>query len=205
MITKRFKPLDGEHITAVAPPVSADVFDTWRRRLRLFSGRALTASALRQEQAVRAGSLTTAGQLVSAGVVDGLQITPSVEAGSIMLEFTSGLGLTRTGEVVTIPSGFKVGLEKIPGFIAPPQRPNARNQFGLLVLEPVELRLAGEADPGDQCDFDPTTDAFVDWQQIDGCQLRFIPWPVAELGAIPPNADMRNAAAWTIFRKEEEF
>jgi hypothetical protein len=201
MIQRRFRPLAGESIVGLTPPSPGDLSPFWRRRLRLFSGRALTASALRQEQTVRAGLLSTSAQLLSAGVIEGLQIIASSENNTAFLNLSPGLGLTATGEPITVPTAMRVPLRAINNSTA--------NLLGILVLEPVELRIPGELDPiqndlGDQCEYDPATDAFVDWRLVDGCQLRYVPWPIAELGTLP-SSNIRNVAAQRIFRAEEKL
>ncbi len=197
MIQRRFKPLPGESILATSPSLPGDASSSWRRRLRLFSGRALTAGALRQEQSTRAGLLSSAAQLLSPGVVDGLQLTASPDPAVILL--APGFGLTATGEPVTVPTSARIPLNAL--------RPNPANLFGILVLEPVELRLPGESDPlqndlGDQCEYDPATDSFLDWRLIDSALLRYVPWPTAELGPVP-TVNPRNTAAWRIFALEQ--
>lgn len=66
-------PLPGERVVDVVPTIRPNVEPFWHRRLNLFTGRSLSGNALTAEQAGRAGSLATRGQMVSPGVVKGLQ------------------------------------------------------------------------------------------------------------------------------------
>jgi hypothetical protein len=67
--------LPGEHIVAVHPVMSPDAEAHWHRRLNLYTGRALSDIALTAEQEGRAGRLATSGQMLSPGVVSGLEVT----------------------------------------------------------------------------------------------------------------------------------
>src|SRR5919199_5715483 len=67
-------PLDGEHLAAIYPSSEEAMATTWRRRLNLFTGRSLTAPALAVEQIGRAGRFAVRGQMLSPGVVSGLEI-----------------------------------------------------------------------------------------------------------------------------------
>jgi hypothetical protein len=68
------RPVPGEHVLAVSPELSLTAVGHWRRRLALFTGRALTQGALQAEQGHRAGMLALRGQSISAGVVNGLEV-----------------------------------------------------------------------------------------------------------------------------------
>ena len=48
-------PLDGEQVVGVHPDLKSFTDQDWRRRLNNFSGRTLTHTALRTEQAGRSG------------------------------------------------------------------------------------------------------------------------------------------------------
>ena len=65
-------PFPGEDLLGVEPQFQQQVDPGWRHRLALFTGRALSDTALDGEQAYRAGLLATLGQAVSPGVVKGL-------------------------------------------------------------------------------------------------------------------------------------
>jgi hypothetical protein len=64
----------GEQVLAVVPEFNSNK-DGWNKRLNLFSGRSLSDLALQAEQNNRSGHLALLGQLRSAGVVCGLQVT----------------------------------------------------------------------------------------------------------------------------------
>src|SRR5262249_31589622 len=67
--------LPGEHVVSVHPVMSPDAKSHWHRRLNLYTGRALSDIALTSEQQGRAGRLATSGQMLSPGVVSGLEVT----------------------------------------------------------------------------------------------------------------------------------
>src|ERR1700761_1113874 len=72
-VTPIVRPLSGERMLGVDPRIARFVDSDWHRRLHLFTGRALTDVALIAEQTGRAGRLATRGQMVSPGVVSGLE------------------------------------------------------------------------------------------------------------------------------------
>ncbi len=203
MIVRRFYPLQGERVAKVAPAIERDVEGTWKRRLRLFSGRTLSGAALTLEQNARAGLAASLNQFLSWGIVEGLEASlhPETENGAVRhyVEVNSGMGIAPGGEEIVLPEPLQVELKSIPGL------GTAGAKFGFLVLEPVEARLLGEAYATDQCDYDESKDAFSDWQLIDGCRLKFLEWAPDELGPVPAGPAARNRAAYTIFAKHSAF
>src|SRR5206468_4980404 len=67
-------PLPGEQVVGLDPPLAPEVDSGWRRRLNLMPGRALDDHALTAEQDVRAGRLATEGQMLSPGIIAGLDV-----------------------------------------------------------------------------------------------------------------------------------
>ena len=60
-------PAGGESLVGIEPQLLQQLPDSgWRRRLNLFTGRALSVSALDNEQLYRSGLLSTLGQAPSA-------------------------------------------------------------------------------------------------------------------------------------------
>ncbi len=118
-------PVDGEHVAAVYPRSAEDLAVTWHRRLNLFTGRALTAPALALEQAGRAGRFAVRGQVLSPGIVQGLEAalesattTESVgETTNVVtrqyVNISRGLGLAASGEDVTVPMPLHVNIGDI--------------------------------------------------------------------------------------------
>src|SRR5688572_27720973 len=85
---------------------AAVIQDRRRRRPRYFDGRFLTARDLTREQQytlLRQADLT---QLSGAGVVHGLDVT--TDATGTQLRVTSGLGVTASGESVTVRTAISV-------------------------------------------------------------------------------------------------
>ena len=59
-------PFPGERVAGVQPDLTPQVDGHWNVRLNLYTGRALSHTALEHEQRGRAGLLATRGQMVSA-------------------------------------------------------------------------------------------------------------------------------------------
>lgn len=113
--------LPDEHVMQVYPELRPFVDETWRRRLNLYTGRSLSAEALQQEQTVRIGHLAHRGQLLSPGVVTGLEVTLGNSLPSHPLESTlhlsAGLGLTAQGEDVVLPTPRVIHLGDLPLYV----------------------------------------------------------------------------------------
>lgn len=119
-VTRTIKPLSGERIIGVRPTMKPETEAGWQRRLHLFTGRSLSDKALTTEQNSRAGRLATCGQLLSPGVVRGLEI--DIETVTIprrgdvkaqtqhYLRIAPGFGLTANGEDVVLPSELRVDV-----------------------------------------------------------------------------------------------
>ena len=158
-------PLDGEHVAAVYPRSAEDLAVAWHRRLNLFTGRALTAPALGIEQAGRAGTFTLRGQMRSPGVVQGLEAvidstTTTERVGETdrtitqyYLNISRGLGLSVSGEDVSVPMPIRVNIGDIEvvapaslvidGAPAPPPPSDAPDTAPL--LDPPEVRRVWES------------------------------------------------------------
>jgi hypothetical protein len=114
-------PVAGEQALATVPAISPLARGGWRRRLNLFTGRALSDTALRAEQDHRGGHLATLGQTFSHGVVHGLEVdrevggTPGAPVYS--LHVGPGLGLTAAGEDVFVPRALRVPLDHLWAYL----------------------------------------------------------------------------------------
>jgi hypothetical protein len=161
-------PLDGEGVIAVDPPLKPNFEADWRRRLNLYNGRSLSDTALTLEQDGRAGRLATRGQMVSAGVVSGLEIdvervahTPTPDDPRTEIFFykiNAGFGLAATGEDVILPRKLQVDSDatrvyatttllagEAPGVITPHEAPPARRALEARTLGPRLGDLSAEA------------------------------------------------------------
>ncbi len=118
-------PLPGESLLAVAPTLSPEPEVTWNRRLLLHSGRTLSEIALENEQAERSGRLTLAGQMLSAGVISGLEAgleldqpadSPPGEEVAVVdyVRVNPGLGLAASGEFVVVAQPMHVEVNALP-------------------------------------------------------------------------------------------
>ena len=211
-------PLGGEAALAVVPRLAREVSDAnWRRRVNLFTGRALSDVALRLEQQERAGHLATLGQAFSYGVVAGLE--PSFTLSSDVsgnpfhsLQISPGAGLAATGEDVMVTRPMTVDLRDVPVYSSGTAQGGdtlgallsaaALPVVGVFVLEPIVGELMAGGDTSDPCERDPANDPFDDQQVVDGCRLSFVPWPEA-WHALPAERDhWRNRIAYTIFDAE---
>jgi hypothetical protein len=113
--------LPGEHVVAVHPTMSPDAKAYWHRRLNLYTGRSLSDVALTSEQEGRAGRLATAGQMLSPGVVSGLEVTvDSSQADESFYNIAPGFGIAASGEDVNLPTMLRLDVKEIPVY-APSQ------------------------------------------------------------------------------------
>ncbi len=221
-------PVAGEQLLGIEPAMAAYPDAGWRQRLNYFSGRALTHTALRTEQQGRAGHLAALGRLLSAGVVTGLEVVAATAAeGAVSIEIAAGMGLAASGETVTLNRNRQLRLDDIqlhaPAALFGDEAPAAPTggayrtgvtlaearsaalplpQALVLVLQPVAVEHVGEAPSLDPCEYDPSDEAFENWQWLDGCRALLYAWP-AELGPLPsPGPWRRNRIAHTIFSHE---
>lgn len=220
-------PVAGEQILAVQPPIARYPDADWQQRLEYFTGRALTHTALRLEQQGRSGHLATLGQVFSPGVVSGLETVAALTADGVMIEIAAGAGLAASGEIVTVNRNQQARLDDIRVYApaamlaAAGETEAAEGAYKLgdtlavlrsqgrplpeamvLVLQPVAVEHFSEQPSTDPCDYDPTDEAFENWQLLDGCRLALHVWP-AELGPLPAAGDWRrNRIAHAVFEYE---
>src|SRR5580692_2158590 len=100
-------PVSGESLVGTEPQLLQQVNPGWRHRLNLFTGRALTDTALDSEQTYRAGLLTTLAQSVTAGTVSGLALTMDTSGTEAVLSVSPGYGIAASGEDVVLNSALK--------------------------------------------------------------------------------------------------
>lgn len=116
-------PLPGERVVHVHPPLQLNVDATWQRRLHFYTGRSLSDIALSAEQSGRAGRLAMRGQMVSPGVVQGLELALGTEATNggtaRYYHLAAGLGVAASGEDVVVPVAQHVNVRALPVY-APP-------------------------------------------------------------------------------------
>ncbi|XXT19170.1 hypothetical protein WME94_53985 [Sorangium sp. So ce429] len=216
--------LPGERLLAVHPPLAPDVDAGWHRRLNLFTGRSLSHLALEAEQAGRGGRLATTGQYLAPGIVSGLEVDLALDAdGAAVVQLAPGYGVALSGEDVLVAQPRAVRLADVPVFGAAPLPPaegespadrrvpslGALQAAGValprafvLVLEPVELDVAGRFDPEDPCEQDPAEYAYEDRQRVDAARLWLYPWPEAYPAVDPASPTARNQLAYAVFAAE---
>lgn len=219
----------GERVVGLYPPLAPAGQTAWKRRLNLYSGRSLGATALETEQTGRAGHLTTRAQSVSAGVVLGLEIElerqgTQTDLSSAYLVLAPGYGLATSGEDVLIPSVRRIPVGEIPVHgatlsgsvptLANLQANNALTDImpiGILWLRPVILPTLGEFDEFDPCDEDELDQAYEDQQLADAALLEYMPLPADFFDGAPPSLGgsslvainrWRNRIAYAIFARE---
>jgi hypothetical protein len=155
---------DGEHVAAVYPRSAEELSVAWHRRLNLFTGRALTAPALGLEQVGRAGRFALRGQVLSPGIVSGLEavLDPNVitvrvgetdqQITQYYLNISQGLGIAASGEDVVVSTPARVNLGDIevvaPASLAmdgaPPTVPADGTPADGSLAEPTEARRVFE-------------------------------------------------------------
>jgi hypothetical protein len=200
------KPLAGEQVVGVYPTMAPEVEADWRWRLNFYTGRSLSDVALTLEQAERAGHLATRGQMISHGVVSGLEVgIERVESDgetTFYYHVAAGLGIAPSGEDVVVARPLRVPVRAVPVYVpasllegsgeeegalpawrlGPPlgeliEASVHLPRVGILVLQPVVVEMIGEFDPADPCEIDLQNDAYDDWQLVDGCRLVLYAWP----------------------------
>src|SRR5580692_10541646 len=106
-------PASGESLVGTEPQLSQQVDPGWRRRINLFTGRALTDTALDNEQLYRGGLLATLGQSVTAGTVNGLALTIDTSGPDPLLLVSPGYGIAGNGEDVVLNRPLKTKLSTL--------------------------------------------------------------------------------------------
>ncbi|HEY4241156.1 MAG TPA: hypothetical protein VGM88_15140 [Kofleriaceae bacterium] len=185
--------ISGEHVLVVAPkPAYPTVAANWQKRLRMFTGRALDATALVAEQQGRAAKLALLGQTRSPGIAGGLDVSLATVNGAQALVITPGLGLMASGETIVLGGPLTVPLAGVAL--------DAPSQVTILVATPVTTEIAGNFDPEDPCDIDESEEAYADEQLVDGFELQFLKWDPT-WGTLAANVT-RNQFAYTVFEIE---
>jgi len=223
-------PVAGEQLIAVEPPIARYPDADWRQRLEYFTGRALTHSALRLEQQGRAGHLATLGQALSPGVVTGLEVVAARLPEGVVLEISAGMGLAASGEIINCSRNHQVRLDDVQvyapasllGVEALSVSDEGAYRLGdtlaelraagrvlpeamVLVLQPVAAEHFGQQASTDPCDYDPSDEAFENWQWLDGFRLALYAWPVS-LGPLPvAGVWRRNRIAAALFEGERSL
>ncbi len=225
--TQIIDPLPGEDLLAIEPELLQQVDAGWLQRLSLFTGRALSDTALTNEQAYRAGRLTLLGQAVTQGTVQGLELSVDLTAADPILLLNPGYGIAASGQDVALLRPIRTtlsGLAVIDGdtgsYVADFESFSAPTKpwTGIFLLQPFVVAVTGSAvDTGTSnlivsgnlaasCDQDPTEDAFDDSQIVDGARLVLVTWPTTlstlVLPTTTPAATWRNRLAYTIFNAE---
>jgi antitoxin (DNA-binding transcriptional repressor) of toxin-antitoxin stability system len=227
MITPIAKPFGGERVVGLSPSPAARVTD-WNRRLNLFTGRALSATALTNEQENRNGRAALLGQAVSPGVVLGLEAALDVQNGTTFVNIGPGYGICASGEDVFVGAMARVPLHSVPvyataalldgvasvgtGALAARRlgpsldeaitKGVAIPKAGILVLQPSQVDQLANFDAADPCVEDPTSAAFADEQLLDGARLIYYAWPDEWLLLPASGPQWRNRLAYAIFGQE---
>jgi hypothetical protein len=205
------RPIAGEQLLAVVPEFNSHK-GGWNKRLNLFSGRSLSDLALQAEQNNRSGHLALLGQLRSAGVISGLQVTevPDID-NKLEIQIATGHGICASGEDVWVPRPLTVSLSGLPVFfnqdqysslgaiLASGRLPTLRTF--ILVLQPIVLLNTGSADPNRCTDWDDSSRAFENEQHTDGVRLALYAWD----SGLDPEVEQsrwRNQLANEIFTQE---
>lgn len=223
-VKRIFSPAKGERVIAVNPEMKPEIGADWRRRLNFYTGRSLSDVALTTEQAGRDGRLAMRGQMMSPGVITGLEAALELDPdGNYFYHLLGGAGMAASGEDFVMTQGMRVNVRSTlvylpPGLTGLGDHLSLESTLGeliddgidlpragVLVLQPVTAALIGRLDPGDECEIDPANDAYDDWQLADACRLVFYAWPTTRIAlpASTPAATWRNRLAHTIFEAEK--
>jgi hypothetical protein len=223
-VTLIASPAAGEELLGIEPDLLQQVDPGWwRRRLNLFTGRALSDTALDQEQFYRSSRLAMLGQSVTPGSVSGLELAVNTSPADPIVTVNAGYGILANGEDVTLLSTLNTPLSTLPvldetgAAVSLFKDFAAANAAGILLLQPIVAQLNGaslDTAPSSllvsgnleaSCDQDPSEYAFQDLEIVDGCRIGFLPWP-ADVLALPSPAlntsTWRNRIAYAIYAAE---
>jgi len=226
-------PVSGESLVGTEPQLQQQVDPGWwRQRLNLYTGRALSVSALDSEQSYRGGLLAVLGQAVTPGTVSGLALTMDLSGADPVLAVSPGYGITANGEDVVLNTTLKTRLSTLAVIDAVTGNslytfhqsvgdPTNSTHAGILLLQPVVAQVSGQqldtgtapieviGNLGASCDQDPAEYAFEDWQIADAVRLVYLPWPsgvpALPLPPMAPAATWRNRLAYAIFEAEAQL
>lgn len=111
-------PLAGEQVVSVDPEIKTFTDKDWRKRLNYFTGRSLTHTAFRIEQGGRSGRIATLGQMLSPGVIFGLEAdkASNLNADGVqqtMIHISPGSGISASGEIVTLNQPIQARIKDI--------------------------------------------------------------------------------------------
>lgn len=199
-------PLQGEQVVGVEPEMERFTARDWRQRVNHFTGRSLTHTALRTEQDGRSGRVAALGQMLSPGVVNGLEADrselPTADGTREFVEISPGTGLDCNGEVITLTRPLQAQIRDIPvyapasvldGSSSGASGALAARRLGpelgqligegldlprvmVLVLQAVQVEMRLEQEQ-DPCELDPEAYAYENWQLVDGARLVLYSWP----------------------------
>jgi hypothetical protein len=134
-------PANGESLVGTEPQLLQQVDPGWRRRLNLYTGRALSTTALDSEQIYRGGMLGTLGQSVSAGTVKGLALSLEANGADSLLVVTPGYGIAASGLDVVLNRTLKTALSTLT-VLNPAPVPQTEQVVNLEQGGPAETRLS---------------------------------------------------------------
>lgn len=233
-VTPIDKPVAGEKLVELRPPLALYPQTAWKRRLHHYSGRALTHTALNREQNWLNGQVSALGRVVSAGILDGLKINARTliedETPFTQLHVSAGRGLSYGGDIVTLNRDITCALRNVfvfrhdehpeimgDGQLAATQyaeqlptlgelidRGTVLPRAGILVLQPLFAEVR-EQEGDDPCGLDPSDLAFEKWQLLDACRLVLYTWPDNWMALPTMDLAWRNRLAATIFSKERSL
>src|SRR3954471_12975461 len=138
-----------EHVIGIDPPMRPELPNVWKRRINAFAGRSLSEKAMAAEQALRSGMQRLYGLALNPGTVE--QLAVAAEPGAIgkgppeaRVNVAPGLGITRSGEDVTMSRSMRLALGDLP-VILRLDHADALSGHGVIVSDapPPEAAPAG--------------------------------------------------------------
>jgi hypothetical protein len=231
-ITPIKNPLSGERVVNVHPEIETFPEKDWRRRLNNYTGRALTHTALIAEQKWHSGRIASMGQLVSPGVIDGLEVdgnTITISGKELSeIHVSPGSAVTVRGEIITLTRPTSALLknmfvydhslhpetsagetvektlyaEQLPTLGELLEDGGSLPRAVILILEPLYGEINFDYDDKDPCELDPANFAFENWQTVDAARLVLYTWPDDWLSLPAEDDQWRNRIAHSIFQKE---
>jgi hypothetical protein len=213
-------PFSGEKLAEIYPRL-APFIDPERTphlaRLHYFPGRHLTDIALGREQAIRVQRLALRGRAVTAGVVQGLELTWRTLAGGVQFQLRPGHALTSAGHDLVVDRTVEFAYEELKYFdpvlgqldelpLGLMEDAPISAWAGVLVLQPGfvdDADLPQGAQDGHGTDFTPCPrvpedEVYYKTTSTDASRLILYPIPWDE----PSGPLWQSRVAWSIFNRE---
>lgn len=216
-------PFAGEKLLVIDPALAPFIAAESRSsRLHFFPGRHLSPEHLAREQAVRVHRLLRRGQAVTAGIVNGFEVSLTPPPSPPAFTVEAGFGLTAAGEDVVVQRQTSTPIASLPVWNPSTRtwlpnlgalQPARTTPFAAVLLwQPVAVltevapaSLTATEDPlaAGFSDRIPEDESFYRRTQTDGARLVLSLWPGDWCPEPLPGPHWQNRLAWAVFQAEQ--